>query len=149
MREQQVILWVLRAILGGFFIWSGYEKMKDLSDFTQTVANYKMIDRPWDALVAYFVPCLEIVVGLALIVGVFAQGGLAILMLMLLGFSGAIAWVWHQGLNINCGCYGKGDDPTNYPVHLAINAGLFLFTAALFFFQSMQERTRPSNVVAS
>jgi len=118
------IVWGLQAVLGAFFIWSGITKLPDLSGFTQTVANYQLVDRPWDAVAAYFVPWVEIIAGLALVTGILVKGGLLILLTMLIGFSAAIAWVWSQGLNINCGCYGASDEPTNYPVHLAINLGV-------------------------
>jgi uncharacterized membrane protein YphA (DoxX/SURF4 family) len=124
---------VLRILLGGFFLWSGAMKLLDLKSFVETVANYHLLDRPYDAYLAYFVPCLEMIVGAALLSGVFLNGGVLLYGLMILGFSTAIAWVWYQGLNINCGCFGKSDKPTNYPLHLAINAGLFLAVAGLFW----------------
>ncbi len=139
MKGKQLILVLLRAALGLFFIWSGFVKLQDLSDFTQTVANYQLLSRPWDAVAAYFVPWFEIVVGLALVTGVLAKAGLTLTLLMMIGFTSAIGWVWSQGLNINCGCYGASDEPTNYPVHLAINCGLIALTAALIYFSCKQQ----------
>ena len=80
---------VLRVLLGGFFIWSGGVKLLDLKAFVETVANYQMLDRPIDAYVGYFVPWLEIFVGLAVLTGIFLRGGLFICGAMLLGFSAA------------------------------------------------------------
>lgn len=124
---------LLRILLGGFFIWSGVVKLLDLKAFVETVANYQMLDRPIDAYVGYFIPWLEVFVGLAVLSGIFLRAGLFIYGGMLLGFSSAIAWVWNQGLNINCGCFGESDEPTNYPLHLALNTGLFLAVVWLFW----------------
>jgi len=138
-------LWVLRAALGGFFFWSGLVKLQDLSAFTQAVANYEIVSRPYDAVVAYFVPWLEVIVALSLITGVMARGGLVILMGMLLGFSAAIGWVWHQGLDIDCGCYGSsgdGEGGTSYFWHLAANAGLFLLTTRLLVVSVLLEKRK-------
>jgi putative oxidoreductase len=133
MKASAIAILILRVALGGFFIYSGAQKLMDLSDFVDTIGNYQIVDRPWDAVFGYFVPWLEIVTGFAIVTGFCFRSGLAILMAMLLGFSIAIAWVWSQGLNINCGCYGTSDEPTNYPMHIAINVGLILITAGLFW----------------
>jgi len=132
---------VLRFALGGFFLWSGVVKLGDLTSFVDTVGNYQIVDRPWDAIFGYFVPWFEIVVGLAIMSGVGLKGGLLCLMGMLLGFSVAIAWVWSEGLNINCGCYGTSDEPTNYPLHLFYNF-LFFCTAAGLFWTSLRGPAR-------
>ncbi|MDA7518768.1 DoxX family protein [bacterium] len=128
-----ITMLILRIALGAFFIWSGAVKLADLSSFVDTVGNYQIVDRPWDAVFGYFVPWFEIVAGFAIVTGFGLKGGLVSLMGMLLGFSIAIAWVWSEGLNINCGCYGKSDEPTNYGLHIIYNALLFLTAAGLFW----------------
>ena len=124
---------ILRILLAGFFIWSGVVKLVDLKAFVETVANYQLLDRPLDAYVGYFVPWLEVFVGLAVLSGIFLRAGLFLYGGMLLCFSAAIIWVWSQGLNINCGCFGKSDEPTNYPLHLVLNGGLFLAVVWVFW----------------
>lgn len=124
---------MLSLALGGFFVWSGVVKLMDLGAFVETVGNYQMVERPWDARVGYFLPWLEVFAGLAVILGVGRRGGLLVIMGMLVFFSGAIAWVWHQGLNINCGCFGKSEEPTNYGLHLRANFGLLVVAVGLFW----------------
>lgn len=118
--------WILGVFLGGFFVWSGVVKLMDLKSFTEAVGNYQLVGIPWDAVIAYSLPWVEIFAGLAVAGGIGRSGGALIIAGMLLVFSVAIALVWSKGLNINCGCFSKDSEPTNYPLKLAANAGLFL-----------------------
>ena len=128
-----ITILILRIALGGFFIWSGAIKLDDLDSFVDTVGNFQIVDRPWDAYFGYFVPWFEIVIGFAIVTGLALRAGLISLIAMLLGFSAAIAWVWSEGLNINCGCFGKSDEPTNYGLSLIRNALLICTAAGLFW----------------
>ncbi len=124
--EMTIFLWVLRLFLGAFFVWSGVMKLLDPGTFTESVANFQLVSRPLDAYVAYFLPWLEIFAGAALLSGVFLRGGLLCVAGMMLVFLGALGYAWSQGLNINCGCFGAGGKPVNYPWKMASNAGILL-----------------------
>ena len=137
----EITMLILRVALGGFFIWSGAVKLADLDSFVDTVGNYQIVDRPWDAYFGYFVPWFEVVAGLAVVTGLGIRAGLLSLMGMLVGFSVAIAWVWSEGLNINCGCFGKSDEPTNYGRHLFYNV-LLICTGAGLFWTSLLSRSK-------
>ena len=131
---------VLRLLLGGFLIFMGAKKLFALGGFVESVANYQMLDRPHDAYVAYFVPWVEVVTGLAIATGVFLRGGLLVSILMMIGFTTAIIVVWNQGLNINCGCFGVSDEPSNYPLVVTRNVLLFLVSVGLFWTVGRSER---------
>ncbi len=132
--------WILRIGLGVFFVWSGVVKLQDLQAFTEAVGNFQIVGEPWDAVIAYSLPWVEIFAGLAVASGFGKSGGLVIIIGMLVVFNVAIAWVWSKGLNINCGCYGKDSEPTNYPLKLAANFGLILVAAACLVFMWFQRR---------
>lgn len=132
--------WILRIGLGVFFVWSGVVKIQDLQAFTEAVGNFQIVGEPWDAVIAYSLPWVEIFAGLAVASGFGKSGGLVIIIGMLVVFNVAIAWVWSKGLNINCGCYGKDSEPTNYPLKLAANFGLILVAAACLVFMWFQRR---------
>lgn len=132
--------WILRIGLGVFFVWSGVVKLQDLQAFTEAVGNFQIVGEPWDAVIAYFLPWVEIFAGLAVASGFGKSGGLVIIMAMLIVFNVAIAWVWSKGLNINCGCYGKDSEPTNYPLKLAANSGLLVVAVACLVLMGWQRR---------
>lgn len=131
---------ILRLLLGGFLIFMGVKKLLALEGFVESVANYQMLDRPYDAYVAYFVPWVEVLTGLAIATGIFLRGGLLVSVLMMIGFTTAIIVVWNQGLNINCGCFGVSDEPSNYPLVVTRNVLLLFVSGGLFWTAGRRER---------
>ncbi|MES2995667.1 MAG: DoxX family protein [Verrucomicrobiota bacterium] len=105
---------VLRVALGAWFLYSGGEKIfgSGLDQFTQDVGNYKMVAAPWDAIVAYIVPWLEIIAGVCLMLGLVRKGAILVTTGLVLMFATAIGWAWAHGLEISCGCRGS-----NAPIH--------------------------------
>lgn len=130
--------WGLRIPLGGFFVWSGVMKLLDLRAFTEAVGNFQMefeeriffdwerfFGAPGDAYLAYGVPWLEVMAGLALVTGFGKRGGLVVLGGLLVMFNLALWSAWDRGIvDLNCGCHGKSDDPTDYAEKIASNFGL-------------------------
>jgi len=143
MTKSKIMEWVLRLGLGGFFIWSGVVKLQDLPAFLEAVGNYQMefLKEPYDAVVAYGLPWIEIFAGLAVVSGFGKSGGLVIIMGMLASFCWALSEAWEKGLNINCGCFSKSSEPVNYPVKLAENSGLFLVALVLLIMAIRTRRT--------
>lgn len=103
----------LRLALGGFFVWSGYQKVfvKGLSEFTRAVANYKIVYEPWDGVVAYIVPWVEMIGGLLLIIGLWRRGALWSLAGLVAGFAVGVNHARMHNLNIACGCDGNPNGP--------------------------------------
>ena len=125
--------WFLRLCLGGLFVWSGVVKLQDLPAFLESVGNYqfKFLNEPYDAVVAYTLPWVEVFAGLAVISGFGKASGLVIIMGMLASFCWALSDAWSKGLNINCGCFSKSSELVNYPLKLAENAGIFVVALVL------------------
>jgi len=128
--EPLLPVWVLilRVLLGVFFLYSGGIKIfvVGLSDFVDSVGNYQIVGAPWDAVVGYVLPWIEIASGLALVTGVASRGAALMVIGMILFFNGALAMAWVSGLEINCGCHAKSDAPTNYLVKILLNFGLLV-----------------------
>ena len=133
---------LLQTVLGLFFLATGVIKLFDLSAFTQDVANYQLVSRPWDAVVAYFVPWLEVFVGLALMLHYRSQAALFLFLGAMAGFTGGIISAMVRGLNINCGCFGSQAEPTNYPLHLTFNVILIVIAGGLLWRQIQKKKGR-------
>ena len=105
----------LRVGLGLWFVWSGYQLVfvGGLTRFTQAIGNYKMVGAPWDALIAYTLPWLQIVAGICLALGLLRRGAILAGCGLVTTFAVAIGWAWAHRLNIACGCHG-GDEPIQY-----------------------------------
>ncbi|MGJ8725214.1 MAG: DoxX family protein [Roseibacillus sp.] len=127
-------LQLLRIALGLFFLIVGIIKLRDLNAFTEDIFNYQILFPPYDGYAAYFVAWLEVIAGLAVIIGRWAlRGSLLLIAGMLLTFITALSIAAAKGLNINCGCFGSSDEPTNFPLHIGMNLALFVLTGILFW----------------
>ncbi len=106
------IFWhALRIAFGLMWIAAAAPKLQDPLQFTMEVRAYRMVADPVPALVALWLPPLELLMGVLIIVG--RWGALASLwmsQLLLLGFTVLLASAWARGLDISCGCFADGGD---------------------------------------
>ena len=130
------IFWrILAVIVGGIFIYAGVVKVLDPVQFGIDIDNYKML--PWFVSVrlAFYLPWLEILCGLALIFGFLYRGGLSILTLLVLVFIGATIVAKARGLDITCGCFGHASQHWSFPQHMAIDLAIFVALGALLWIE--------------
>ena len=127
----------LRIGIGCLFVYAGIVKIWDFKAgdwatqaFATAVQNYQLT--PWTVsiLTAVYLPWVEVAAGTALLLRKFAAGSLAILGGLTVGFLGAISAAWARGLDISCGCFGKENNATNFPLHLTGDA---LLLAGILF----------------
>lgn len=119
---------VARIIPGIVFIYAGAVKVVDMPGFRTNILAYQLVG--WDVadVLSMVLPIVEIAAGLFLLGGLFTRWSAAAIFLMLLMFMGGIAWVWSQGINIDCGCFGTGGkvdaSQTQYPQKMLENLGM-------------------------
>jgi uncharacterized membrane protein YphA (DoxX/SURF4 family) len=125
---------LLRFALAAVFIYAGAVKIFDASQFAIDVQHYELT--PWtvSVLVAVYLPWLEVVAGVALIVRRQQLGSLLALGGMTAIFLGALVSAWARGLDISCGCFGRESRniQTNFPLLLAQDLALLLVIGFLF-----------------
>ena len=144
-RSLPVALFALRIALGLFLLVVGVIKLMDLEAFTEDVFNYQILFPPYDAYAAYFVAWLEVILGIILIIGLWGtRGALLLTSGLLVSFIAALSSAASRGLNINCGCFGHSDEPTNFFLHISFNVVLFLLTLALFWSHLRKESLEPT-----
>lgn len=124
-----------RLVVGGVWLVAGGLKLTDPNASVQAVRAYELLPTSAVEMVGYLLPALEIVVGLALVLGVMTRGAAAISALLFVAFIIGIASVWARGMEIDCGCFGGGgadpDASSNYPWEIARDAGLLALSAFL------------------
>ena len=135
-----IIAVTLRVALGGFFLWSGAEKLRDLPAFLASIRSFHILDDPYAAWLAMGLPWLEILAGTALVTGFLVEGGLALIAGMLAVFLWAIVYSWQRGLNITCGCFGAQAESSTYTELIVRDALLLTLAAALLLHRRRQER---------
>lgn len=128
---KRIVPIVLRVALGVLFAWAGAVKIADPQQFTLDVHYFQLT--PWDAsvLIAIYLPWLELFAGLALLARRLYAGAIFICGALSVVFLGAIVSAWSRDLDITCGCFGRTENATNYPLHIALNAAMLAVCAVL------------------
>jgi len=98
-------IFVIRLIIAAFFIYASIDKIINPEAFAKSIHNYRMTPPIFINLMAIFMPWLELVTGLALLIGWKYKGANLLILGMLAIFIVALASAWSRGLNINCGCF--------------------------------------------
>jgi len=112
MRPARVFEVLLRAALGGLFLYAGLMKLRDPSAFATEIANYRLLSDAASPLAATL-PAVEVVLGLALLAAPTPwrrAAALATAGLMAV-FTVAVAQVLARGINVDCGCFGGDSGP--------------------------------------
>ncbi len=136
-------LWVLalliRLVIGVTFVVASYHKILDPKAFAQSVYYYHMVPAPLLHLFALYLPWLELVAGLALIVG-WKRGGAAVLTaLMTLAFIVGLSYALARNLDISCGCFGTD---SGHSVGLSLLIRDIVMLAALILFLWIDRRQK-------
>jgi putative oxidoreductase len=118
----------IRLVLAGTFVYAGVIKLYQPDTFLADIESYRMMPYSLAWLVAFYLPPLEIISGLALLWPRTRMPASLILIGMMLVFIVAITVAWARGLNISCGCFGTSAEETNY---LWLIARDLLITGAL------------------
>ena len=126
---------LLGLIIGAVFIYAGAVKVLDPIQFGLDIDNYKML--PWfmSVRLAFYLPWLEILCGLALIFRCLYRGGLSILAVLVLVFIGATVAAKARGLDITCGCFGHASRHWSFAQHMAIDLAIFVALVALLWIE--------------
>ena len=120
------VLWrIVALIIGGIFIYAGVIKAMDPVAFANDIDNYKILPWPLVVRLAFYLPWLELLCGLALILRFFYRGGLFILTGLTFVFIAASVIAKVRGLDITCGCFGHASKNWNFSGHLALDLAIF------------------------
>src|SRR6185436_12232107 len=136
---------ILDFIIAAIFIYAGVLKAFDPVQFAHDIDHYKIL--PWTigAGLAFYLPWLEILSGLALVFRLFYRGALAILTALVVVFLVATIAAKVRGLDITCGCFGHASQNWSFPAHLALDLGILAALLALLF--KATSRNRLQNAV--
>ncbi len=127
-----------RLVVGGVWIVAGALKVPDPGSSVQAVRAYRLLPEAVVPTVGQLLPVVEVVVGLALVVGLLTRTMAVESAVLFVAFIIGIASAWARGLTIDCGCFGGGgydpDAAEKYPWEIARDVALLagsLFVAAV------------------
>lgn len=94
-----------RWIVGGVFIAASVDKLIHPAGFAQAIFHYRILPLELLHPVALLLPMTELVLGLALVLGVARRGAALLAGLLTVIFLAAIVTALARGLDISCGCF--------------------------------------------
>jgi uncharacterized membrane protein YphA (DoxX/SURF4 family) len=140
----------VQIALGVIFVVAALPKIVDPPSFAHMIYNYKLI--PWALInpMALVMPWIELLCGLALILGIWKGTARAIIAALLLTFIIAISINLLRGNAIDCGCFdvsaaGKTTEERLADMRLVIlrDIGMLLMVAQLWYASTRARSARP------
>jgi len=138
---------ILRVILGALFVMASWDKILHPARFAEDVANYGILPPLLVNLFSLILPWAEMIAGLFLILGFLSRSSSLILLVLLVNFIVAISINIIRGSQIDCGCFGSGEELGVIAllrdlVMLAMGVQVFSFDRGLFAIDSLFRKKR-------
>jgi len=132
--SNKYLTFVLRVIVGFVFCYAAVHKIIHIDLFARDVYNYQILPGSLVNLMAVFLPMIEMLAGIGLILGIYPKGSTVLIAGMLIVFIVALAIVLSKGIDFNCGCFSHSDRGKSDAVSLIIRDTLLLLACAQIFF---------------
>lgn len=116
--------WLLAAL----FALAGVLKLADPAAFAADIGNYRLVPVPVAAGLALWLPWFEVTVAVALVWPRWRREGAVLAGGLLVVFCAALGSVLWRGIDLECGCFGRGSAATPAWA-LARNAGMLVLAA--------------------
>jgi uncharacterized membrane protein YphA (DoxX/SURF4 family) len=138
----------VQLALGVFFVAAALPKIVDPPSFAHMVYNYRIMPGGVVNLMALVMPWIELLCGLALILGIWTAAARAIVAAMLFVFIASISVNLARGNAIDCGCFDPSPRPKSRVERLDDmrfviyrDLGMLLMVAQLWWAASSGQRT--------
>jgi uncharacterized membrane protein YphA (DoxX/SURF4 family) len=152
MRSRLLSPWLtirLQFILAAFFVVAGVAKVADPPGFAHEIHNFGIVPGFAVNAMALVLPWLEIVVGIALFVGIARRTATRILAFLLVVFIAALSINLARGKPVDCGCFGASTTPKtpqqrllDMKLVIARDVGLLLLAAQILAAEREELRRR-------
>ena len=139
--SRNVLYRIIGLIVGCVFIYAGAIKVLDPIGFARDIDNYHMLPWALSVRLAFYLPWLEIICGLAVVCGLFYRGGLLILNALISIFIIASIVAKARGLDISCGCFGHASKYLSFAWHLVLDLALLAAVTFLLLSDRQAERS--------
>jgi uncharacterized membrane protein YphA (DoxX/SURF4 family) len=105
--QSPLIYHLIRVLLCIIFLWSGISKLMAPKEFSVIIESYGLVPEAWILPLAIFLPLLEMIFGLGLLLDI--KGSLAGITGLLMLFVVILGYGILLGLDVDCGCFGPQD----------------------------------------
>jgi uncharacterized membrane protein YphA (DoxX/SURF4 family) len=151
--NKQAVLWFLRLLVGGLFIFSGLIKVNDpvgtaikleeyFDVFSNDIAEFFVYFKPFALHIGVVMVVAEVVLGVMLILGVKLKQTVAALALMILFFTFLTFYSAYFNKVTDCGCFGDAIKLTPWESFYK-DIILLIMIGVLFFFRKDLSKYTP------
>ncbi len=130
----------LRLMMGVIFIASGMSKIISPGDFGKIIYSYNLVSKEWVVMLSLIIPYTELSLGLMLILNLHVRLAGAVLIFMLVLFTGVSAYQYALGKVNDCGCFGKLFKRRNDWKLILENTAMLIILGGMLFL-AKKERT--------
>lgn len=135
--SNKYVLFILRLIVGGVFVYASLDKLMNQEDFSKAIYNYKFLPGIFINIFAIVIPYIELISGLFLITGIYKRGSSFIISFLLIIFIVSLGQAYARGLDINCACFSLETKSEKSDILLRIAEDiLLLITSIIIYFKS-------------
>ena len=124
-----------RIALGGVFLVAGILKILDPGSLLTATDTYQIIPYRWSYWLALYLPWVEVLAGLGILLRKAYPGSLFLVGALLAIFLIALIQAWVRGLNIICGCFSQAsaESAGRYVLYVARDLSLLGLAGFLWF----------------
>jgi uncharacterized membrane protein YphA (DoxX/SURF4 family) len=111
-KTRSMVYTLCRILLGAIFVYASWGKILDPAAFARIVANYQIVSAGTGRLTALFLPYLELVCGVCLMINRWPRGSALIVAGLMLVFMAALGYNIYRGIDVHCGCFTLNETAT-------------------------------------
>lgn len=141
----------VQIALGVIFVIAALPKVSDPPSFAHMIYNYRITPGPLVNLIALVLPWVELLAGLALILGIWRRSSAVLIGVLLLIFIAGISFNLARGNAIDCGCFdvsaaGKSVVERLFDMKMVVirDLGMLLMVAQILF--GTRETMKPAAI---
>ena len=132
---------ICRVFVGSVFIYASLHKIADPAQFAKIIYGYGLFPAISINLIAILLPYVEIVMGIALIFGVYPRAASVVLSGILFVFVVAISINLIRGHEFDCGCFSFKNAGMTHSTFLLLLRDIAYFLICLHIFSFNYKRT--------
>lgn len=104
-KSKRIIFDVITYLFVLLFVYTAASKLSEIENFKRVLLHYPLISS-LNTVIAYFIPCLELMISLLLIVPSTKKAGLVASLVLMISFLIYILYMFSFGIELPCSCGG-------------------------------------------